>query len=129
MTISDKELNSVLSLEPFKRYQYLLKRIADTENVYTIESPEGNWASSEVRGYNLYPIWSADEFASNCTVGAWSGFKVITTNIHEFIQMQLPQIEREGFLLNVFPVGDKTGFVVKTDEFIRDINEELKNYE
>jgi hypothetical protein len=129
MKINEKEIASVSSLEPFKRYQYLLKKVADAEKVYTLESLEENWASSEVKGHNLYPIWSAEEFALNCTIDAWSGFNVVETNIKEFMETVLPEIEKEGFLLNAFPVGERTGFVVKPNEFVRDINDELENYE
>jgi len=48
--------------------------------------------------------------------------------LHDFIKTILAKIEKEGFLLNVFPVGAKTGFVVNPNEFIRDINGEFENY-
>ena len=37
-------------------------------------------------------------------------------------------IRENDFLINVFPTN-KTGFVVTLDEFIRDLKDELKNYE
>ncbi len=36
-------------------------------------------------------------------------------------------IENE-YLINVFPIGNKTGFVVNINEFIKDLNDELEWY-
>jgi len=129
MKVNQKELESVSNMEPFKRYQYLIKRIADSEKIYTLQSDDGDWASSTVKNHNLFPIWSASEFASNAAIDAWSSFIVVEEDIYNFMEATLHEIESDGFLLNVFPVGDTTGFVVKPDEFTRDLREELKNYE
>ncbi|WP_316838330.1 DUF2750 domain-containing protein [Pedobacter nutrimenti] len=128
MEINQKEIEKVSSLGAFERYQYLLKRIADNEMIYTLENEEGDWASSEIKEYILYPIWSAKEFALKCAVDEWSGFKIIETSIGVFLETVLPEIDKDGFLLNAFPVGVTTGFVVTTSEFMRDIAEELGNY-
>jgi hypothetical protein len=129
MKLNQKEIESVSSLEPFKRYQYLIKRIADSEKVYTLQDSEGKWASSTLREYQLFPIWSAAEYAANSAVEAWSEFEIIENDIYDFLHVKLREIESQGFLLNAFPVGNKTGFVVKPNEYIRDIRVELANYE
>jgi hypothetical protein len=129
MKIDQKEIESVCSLEPFKRYKYFIKRVADSEYVYSLETSEGNWASSTVKDYTLYPVWSAREFALNCAINQWSGFNVIETSLEDFMEIRLLEVEKDGLLLNVFPVPTRTGFVVKIDEFLRDIREELQNYE
>ncbi|PWG77926.1 DUF2750 domain-containing protein [Pararcticibacter amylolyticus] len=97
--------------------------------LYSIESLEGDWASSFVNEYNLYPVWPAKEYALNCMIDEWTGFRVIEININEFLKSTLKRIEKEGYLINAFPVGNKTGFVVDPYEFIRDITAELDGYE
>jgi hypothetical protein len=129
MKLNEQEIKSVSSLEPFKRYQYLIKRVADSEKIYTLESDEGNWASSTTSGHHLFPIWSAREYATNSAIDAWSNFKVVEEDLDDFLEITLPKIQVQGLLLNVFPVDEKTGFVVNTIEFVRDIEDELKNYE
>ncbi|MCH4828206.1 MULTISPECIES: hypothetical protein [Flavobacterium] len=37
-------------------------------------------------------------------------------------------IASKNYLIDVFPVNGKSGFVVDLDEFARDLSEELKNY-
>ena len=37
-------------------------------------------------------------------------------------------IESQDYLINVFPINGKTGFVVNLDEFARDLSDALKKY-
>lgn len=127
--MNQKELESVSKLEPFKRYQYLIKKIADSEKIYSLQSVDGDWASSTVKNHHLFPIWSTSEFASKAATDAWANFIVVEEDIYNFMEAILPEIENDGFLLNIFPIGDTTGFVVKPDEFTRDLREELEQYE
>jgi hypothetical protein len=129
MKINQQEIQHVSNLEPFDRYQYFLKKVADNEVLYTLQSPNNDWASSTVDNFEMYPIWSASEFASNSKIDGWSEFRIIELELTYFMETVLPLIDQEGLLLNVFPVAKTTGFVVKTNEFIRDINEELENFE
>lgn len=129
MKLNEQEIKSVSFLEPFKRYQYLIKRVADSEKIYMLESDEGNWASSTIGGHHLFPIWSAREYATNSAIDSWSNFKVVEEDLGNFLEITVPKIKVQGLLLNVFPVDEKTGFVVNTIEFVRDIENELKNYE
>lgn len=57
-----KEIEKVISLSPFERYQYFLKRIADKEKLYTLTFPDGNYAISTIDNHNLFLVWSAEEF-------------------------------------------------------------------
>lgn len=126
MQISQNEINIASALEPFKRYQYFLKRVVQLKKVYTLQGQEGHWASSTIQGHKLYPLWSAGEFARNCAIDGWTGFHIIETDLDEFIKIGLPIIKQEGFLLNIFTVGKRTGFVLDADEFVRDIHDEIE---
>jgi hypothetical protein len=128
MKNTEKEIQSVFALEPFNRYQYLIK-IADNEHLYSLKSKDGNWAISQLEGNNLFPIWSSKEFATNCLIDGWAGFEFEEISLEIFKNNLVNFIENEKFLLNVFPVNSKTGFVLSVDEFVRDLDEELKKYE
>ena len=129
MIVHPKEIEKVSSLAPFERYQYFLKKAADSGKLYTLNSKDGNWARSDVDGFMLYPLWPFEEYAVNCMQGVWADFEVIEFDLNDFLNDTLPIIMEEGFLLNIFPVDDKTGFVVNENEFVRDIKEELSKYE
>ncbi|HEY4197890.1 MAG TPA: DUF2750 domain-containing protein, partial [Mucilaginibacter sp.] len=110
--IKPKEIEKVSALDAFGRYQHFIKRVADLQKLYTLNSKDGNWAQSDVDDFILYPIWPFKEYAVNCMSGAWENFEVVEFDLNDFLDNALPLIVKEGFLLNVFPVGDKTGFVV-----------------
>ncbi len=128
MKITEKEKETVSSLPPFERYKYFIKRVADTELMYSLKSPEGNWAISEVETSKLFPLWSAREFAEQCLTSGWAGFEIEEIDINVFEDELLDFIHFQGYLLNVFPVGLHTGFVVNISEFAKDLSEEMKNY-
>lgn len=123
-----KEIESVSSLIPIERYKYVIKKIADSEKVYSLESKDGRWVSFTVKKQSLYPIWSAKEFALNCAVEDWSEFNIIEVPLNEFVEIKLKDVVNNGFLINVFPVRDLHGFIIKPTEFLRDLNCELENY-
>jgi len=129
MNISAKEIESISALETFKRYRYLIKRVADQEMMYSLKSHEGNWAISTVNKMDLFPIWSSPEFAKNCAVDGWDSFEVEEISLNRFQDDLIKFIENHGFLLNIFPVGKPTGFVVDLQEFVRDLRDELAKYE
>lgn len=129
MRVTEKEVDSVSALEPFKRYQYFVKRVSDSEKMYSLQSQEANWAISEVEGHKLFPLWSAKEFAELCLIDGWEGYTIKEISLDDFEDEIISIIEAENYLLNVFSVGPKTGFVITLDEFIRDLSEEMKKYE
>ena len=128
LKITEKQIISVSSLTAYERYKYFIKRVADTELMYSLKSPEGNWAISEVDASKIFPLWSAKEFIDQCRLSGWSGFDVDEISLEMFEDELLDFIHSEGFLLNIFPVDQYTGFVVDVNEFAKDLSEEMKNY-
>lgn len=126
--ITEQEKKAVSALPSFERYKYFIKRLADTEIMYSLISPRGDWAISEVETAKLFPLWSAREFASQCRILGWSEFDIKEISLEIFEDELIDFIESEGFLLNIFPVDENTGFIVDLDEFAKDLSDEMKNY-
>jgi hypothetical protein len=128
MKISDKEIEAVSKLEPLERYQYFMKKVADTEKMYSLVDKEGNFALSDVEINVLFSLWPAPEFALKCAQGAWEGFTVKEITIEDFEDNILDIVSDNNWLINVFSIECKTGFVVDFGEFARDLSHELKKY-
>jgi len=123
-----KEIENVVALEPIARYKYCIKKIADWEEFYTLVDSVGKYILSELDNEKLFPIWSAKEFAELCLTDGWESLAIKKLDLDDLENEIIDFIADENSLLNVFPVYDKTGFVVTLNEFARDLNEELKNY-
>lgn len=73
-------------------------------------------------------MWNFKEFVQLCLLDEWKNFTIIGLTLDDFQDELIDLVSNENYLLNVFPVGLKTGFIVDLQEFIRDIKKELDNY-
>ena len=123
-----KEIENILKLNPFDRYQYFIRKIADWETAYTLIFPDGNYAISTIDDKNLFPIWSAKEFVELSKTDGWESCNIIELTFDDFEETLFDYIDENNLLLNVFPT-DKTGFVVSLEEFAKDLKDELEQYQ
>lgn len=128
MNLKTQEIESVIKLQPFERYKYSLKRIADNETLYTIKRDNETIAISDLDDEKLIPFWSAKQFAELNITDEWNEFYVEEISLDDFENEMVDLINENNFLMNIFPINNKTGFVVSLDEFIRDLNIELERF-
>ncbi len=127
--VNQKEVEDVSALQPFDRYTYFIKKIADYEEFWLLKDEYGTLALSEVEGNTLLSFWSAKEFTTSCLNNEWKEYKAINVSLAEFEIDLLPFLNEKEILIDVFPVNNRAGFVVTAEEFVRDFNIELDNYE
>jgi Protein of unknown function (DUF2750) len=123
-----KEIEHVSVLKPIERYSYFIKKIADYEEVWTVVNLSGDYALSDIDDKIFISFWSAKEFISSNLKQGWEECipkKLTFANLEDEV---FDLIARENYLINVFPVNGKSGFIVDLDEFIRDLHEELERY-
>ncbi|MDC6384635.1 DUF2750 domain-containing protein [Flagellimonas taeanensis] len=128
MKLNIKEIETVSNLESFARYKYFLKKIADFEEFWTIVDKNGEIALSEIEDDTLMSFWTAEDFIKSNLFGNWEKYNPFKVTLDDFEDTLIPLIENNNYLLNIFPVDGKSGFVVNLDEFIRDLNNELEQY-
>lgn len=129
MNINKQEIENVSRLEPFKRYKYFIKKIADFEELWILVDENEEIALSMIDKKTLVTVWSAKEFADSCLNEKWENYVPFKLTLDQMEQAIFSHIEENSYLINVFPVNNKSGFVVNLHEFIRDLNEELEWYE
>jgi len=128
MKISQKEIESVSRLTSIERYNYFLKRVADFELMYTLIDEQGNLAISEIEHKLMVSFWSAKEYAQINAINEWKNYQIKEFSVEEFENELIDIIETNNYILNIFPINDKTGVVVDLNEFARDLNNEMKKY-
>jgi len=122
------EVNNVSALKPFDRYKYTVKKVADSELIYTLAHEDGTWALAEVEGKTIVSLWPAVVYAQANATDVWANYQVLTISLNELLTTRLESFKENGFLINVFSKPNKTGFVVSSDEFRADLEEELENH-
>lgn len=66
-----------------------------------------------------------EEFIFSNLSDGWEDCKPLKLSLEDLQNELYEIIATENYLINVFPINGKTGFVVNIDEFKRDLNEEL----
>jgi hypothetical protein len=127
--MNQKEIDNVIALEPINRYQYFIKRVADWEVFYTFVDDNEKYALSTLEDKKLMPLWSSREFAELCKINGWENYVIKELDLDDLENEIIDFIVDEECLINVFPVYDRTGFVVSLKEFSQDLKKELENYE
>ncbi|HFA50552.1 MAG TPA: DUF2750 domain-containing protein [Bacteroidetes bacterium] len=127
MEINEQEFDSVIKLDPSKRYGYFIKRVSDWEAMYGLKL-NGEWALSKLDEYILFPVWPHIEYAKYCSNAEWENHVPFKIDLDYFEKNVYDYLSNKNILIDVFPVSGRSGFVVGLDEFIRDINRELKHY-
>lgn len=123
--MNQKEIDNVILLQPFERYQYTINKVADWEELFTLVDENNDYVLSELDEHKLFPIWSAKEFAELCKTNGWESYEIKKLSLDDLENEIINFITEKKCLINVFPVNENTGFVVSLKEFIRDLNEEL----
>jgi hypothetical protein len=128
MNLSSKEFEAICKLEPFDRYKYCIKKFADIEMVFSLVNAQNEFAIAEVNDKFLVSLWPSKEFALTLKTGNWLQYFELEISLESFNRKYLPQFQQKGYLLNIFPLFDKSGFVVDINEFVGDLNRELSKY-
>ena len=130
LKISTEELKALIQCQPEIRYQYTLKRIADTECMWSIV---GNYDSFAIQDYGdkrLLPIWSSKEYAQAFCVNDRAKFKCYAISLDKFEDYVIDFICNERLLINVFPTEkDPFGKIVGLNKFAEDLSIILEDYE
>jgi hypothetical protein len=126
--MNQKRIDSIAKLSPFDRYKYFIKKVADYEELWSITYDNGDFALSDIDDHTFISFWPSEEFIASNLDGEWLNVKVIKIPLKLLYDNLFPLIKKENYLINVFPVNGKSGFIVNLNEFERDLNDELKQY-
>lgn len=118
-----------MSCNPDVRYQYTIKRIADTETLWTIGVDNQTFAIQKSGEDCLLPIWSSKEFAITFGSTFMKEYRCIPISLDNFEENIIDIICENGYLLNVFPTQtEEIGKVVGINSFSEDLSAALSEY-
>jgi hypothetical protein len=128
--ISQREIDSVLSESPEKRFEYTIKRIADWETLWTIvdEAEALGMLTDEVQNV-IFPIWPFKEFAQLYCTGNFANYTPMVIELSDFLEEYLPDYENKNYKLSLLPLPTKKGEVMDISMFREALNNELDKIE
>jgi hypothetical protein len=121
-------MNSVLALSGPERYAYFIKRVADTNEVWSLY--QDGWAmSGDNTGSALLPVWPASEYAAACALDQWDGYAPKAIPLDELLEVVIPELAENGGALAIFYTPEGRGVVPSLAEFVEHLREELAKYD
>lgn len=113
-----------------KRYDYFVKTVADTEEVFGL-ADEDDWAligDEELDG-DIIPLFPHAELAERFRVeNDFEEYAIAIVDVNELLQW-LDEMEEEGMKVCVFPNLEISGAVIAPQHLKTDIMEELEKYD
>ena len=130
LKITTKEFEALMLCKAEVRYQYTLKRIADTEGMWTIIDNNNSFALQSYEDKQLFPIWSSKEYARAFCVGERDAYMCFAVTLDYFEEHVIDFVFNEGLLISVFPtVNEPFGKIVELNTFAEDLSCFLEDYQ
>jgi hypothetical protein len=124
MTIDADQLKAVVRLPAPQRYEYFVKRVAQTGTVWGLF--RNGWAlATKDDGTLVFALWPDREFAGLCAEFEWEGYEPQAFTLAELLDELLPQLQQDGIVPGIFRTPGSKG-VMPTPNLLRvDINDQL----
>lgn len=124
--MNPKEIENILKLDTRKKYGYFIKKIADSEEVWSLKNSDG-WVSLGLEDQLFFPVWAKKEYADLCIAGEWEDCHSEAIDIYEFIDVWIANLKEEGTRITVM-WHNGSGIDVDWDDLLNNILFELDKY-
>jgi hypothetical protein len=124
MAIDTRQLQAVVMLPGPQRYEYFIKRVAETGIVWSLFRQ--GWALAKREdGAMVFPLWPDSEFATICADYEWTGYAPQSFSLDELVGELLPQLEQDGIVTGVFYTPGARDVMPSAGLLRKDLNDEL----
>jgi len=79
-----KKIENISNLEPFKRYQYFIRKIADFLEIWTIVNKNNDYALSEIDDKTIISFWPEECFIKSNLSSGWRKSKPLKLSLDDF---------------------------------------------
>ena len=122
----NEEVKHVLKINMNKKYEYFIKRVVDSEKVWSLKDKDG-WVTLGIEDKYYFPIWPKKEFADICIGDEWSECYAECISLKDFINEWGYRLEENNIKPTIMWHEGK-GIDVDWDRLKEDIKYELKKY-
>lgn len=126
--VTDKQLESIVSLNSSERYKHAIKQIADWEEAWGLY--DNGWAlAGDDDGNQYFLIWPAEKYAQICALGEWLTYKSKKIEIDYLLGELSVELKNNNTKLAIFLTPDDDAITQSVDEFNKHLSIELEKYE
>jgi hypothetical protein len=126
--MNEQKLNNVFNLDAKERYGYLIKKVADFEQIFLIADGKGNYVTCGTDDLECIPVWPEMAFAMQFLNSDWKDLSIVRIELNPFLEW-LEKLESENIYIGGFPNTAFNAIVVKPIEMKNHLIFECQQYE
>ena len=123
------KLLNVQSLDPIKRLEYFIRKIADYELIWGSYGNNGWLLLSDENGRKIVPFWPEKEFVNEYNVTHKYEYFPKKIDLYYFLDKWINGLTKDKIDIIVFPVMEKESIIVTPLELKVLLRNELEQYE
>ena len=123
-----EKLRNVTALNPQDRYGYLIRTLADSEEVWLLQDGGRFSTVGDEDDRIAIPVWPEKAFAELLLSDDWADYTAQPMQVAAFIEW-LDHLAEEGISIAGFPVEGQTTEMVSAQEMKQHLLFEMQQYE
>ena len=127
--MNEKQFESVLALDSFKRYSHFIGKIADWQQMWGVKSEEGWLVPVAPEGFEYFPLWPHPEYAQKIADVNFPGHTAVEISLEHLLDHWLPLFEQDKVKVAVFPDKEWTFWCIDPNDLKDEILNELEKYD
>lgn len=128
MSLSSDDIKIISNLSPIKRYKYFIQTVAESGELWTVIDSDGNFTLEEIENETVLSFWTHESFIESNLTPDWKDCIPYKLDMDGLENVVIPLIRQNNYLINVFPVESRTGYLINLADFIMDVNDALSKY-
>ena len=126
---TEKEINSVFLLNGKTRYEYLIKRIVDTEELWLIKLEDKFVLLADDNENEGIPIWPHIKYIECFICDEWKNAIPFSMPVNIWINKWIPGMINDKINIAAFPNKELKAVFIDPNEHLKHLNYELEKYE
>lgn len=123
-----KKLQNLISLDAKERYEYFIREVVQSQEVWTLSTSEGYVVFKDKEEDEIFPIWPHKELAEKCAFEEFKNMGATAQNISfkPFLERCIPDMVKERVLFGVFYNDKRNGIAIEGEKLLNELNSEYK---
>ena len=128
MSLSSDDIKIISNLSPTERYRHFIQTVAESGELWTVIDRDGNFTLEEIESNTVLSFWTNESFIESNLTPDWKECIPYKLDMDALENVVIPLIRQNNYLINVFPVNSRTGYIVTLIDFVKDLNNTLSRY-